>query len=87
MIEQEWEFFCEYKTLKTCPSMKKTTKEHCLDIISVYKNAVIIPGISMTYAMSKYLRKEKKLGLYTPGGICQVCCLNEKKNRTVKNVN
>ena len=43
------------------------------DKINVLKDAVSIPGISMTYVLSKSLKKTKKLELYPPGSICHLC--------------
>ena len=43
------------------------------DKIDVGKDAVSIPGISMTYVLNKSLKKNKELELYSPGGICQLC--------------
>ena len=43
------------------------------DKIDVCKDAVSIPGISMTYVLNKSLEKIKKLELYSPGSICQLC--------------
>ena len=42
------------------------------DKIDVCKDAISIPGISMTCALSKSLEKNKKLVLYSPGGICYI---------------
>ena len=39
------------------------------DKIDVCKDAVSIPGISMTYVLKKSLEKNKRLELYLPGGI------------------
>ena len=38
-----------------------------------YTREVSIPGISMTYVLNKSLEKNKKLELYSPGGICHLC--------------
>ena len=43
------------------------------DKIDVCKDAVSIPVISMTYVLNKSLEKNKKLELYSPGGICHLC--------------
>ena len=39
------------------------------DKIDICKDAVSIPGISMTYVLKKSLEKNKRLELYLPGGI------------------
>ena len=41
--------------------------------IDVCKDAVSIPGISMTYVLDKFLEKNKGLKLYSPRGICHLC--------------
>ena len=41
--------------------------------IDVCKDAVTIPGISMTYVLNKSLEKNKGLELYSPGDICHLC--------------
>ena len=43
------------------------------DDIDVCKDAVSIPGISMTYELDKSLKKNKKLELYSHGGACHSC--------------
>ena len=43
------------------------------DKIDVCKDAVSISGISMTYVLNKPLEKNKKLELYSPGGVCHLC--------------
>ena len=43
------------------------------DKSNVCKDAVSIPGISMTYVLSKSLEKNKGLELYSAGGICHLC--------------
>ena len=43
------------------------------DKSNVCKDAVSIPGISMTYVLNKSLEKNKGLQLYSPGGICHLC--------------
>ena len=43
------------------------------------KDAVSIPGISMTYVLNKALDSNKNLELYAPGGACNMC--KEKKNQ------
>ena len=43
------------------------------DKIDVYKDAVSIPSVSMTYVLNKSLEKNKKLELYSTGCICHSC--------------
>ena len=43
------------------------------------KDAVSIPGISMTYILNKALDNDKNLELYAPGGACNMC--KEKKSQ------
>ena len=43
------------------------------DKIDVIKDVVSIPGISITYVLNKSLEENKKLELYSPGGICHLC--------------
>ena len=42
------------------------------DKIDLCKDAVSIPGISMTYVLNKSVEKNEKLELYSPGGICHL---------------
>ena len=48
----------------------KMARQFYPDKFDVCKDAVTIPGISMTYVLNKSLEKTKKLELYSPGGIC-----------------
>ena len=43
------------------------------DKIDVCKDALSIPGISITYVLKKSLEEKKKLELYSPGGVCHLC--------------
>ena len=54
-------------------AFKKMGGQYYLDKIDVCKDAVSIPGISMTYVLNKSLKKKKRLELYSPGGICNIC--------------
>ena len=54
-------------------AFRKMTGQYYPDKIDVYKDAVSILGISMTYLLKKFLEKSKKLELYSPGGICHLC--------------
>ena len=51
----------------------KMARQFYPDKFDVCKDAVTIPGISMTYVLNKSLEKTKKLELYSPGGICYLC--------------
>ena len=51
-------------------AFKKMTGQYYPDKIDVCKDAVRIPGMSMTYVLNKSLKKNKSLELYSPGGIC-----------------
>ena len=51
----------------------KMAGQYYLDKIDVCKDAVSIPGISMTYVLNKSLEKNKKFELYSPGGVCHLC--------------
>ena len=67
-------------------TFRKMAGQYYPDQIDVCKDAVSIPGISMTEVLNKSLGKNKKLELYSPGGIChlwrdireelQHCCCN-----------
>ena len=48
-------------------------EQYYLDKIDVCKDAVSIPGLSMTYALNKSMEKSKKLELYSIGGIWHLC--------------
>ena len=50
----------------------KMDEQYYPDKIDVCKDEVIVPGISVTYVLSKSLGKEKKLELYSSEGICHV---------------
>ena len=52
---------------------RKMAGQYYLDQIDVCKDAVSIPGISITYALNKSLEKNKKLELYSLGSICHLC--------------
>ena len=54
-------------------AFKKMTEQYYPDKIDVCKGAVGILGISMTYVLNNSLEKNKKLELYSPGGICHLC--------------
>ena len=54
-------------------AFRKMAEQYYPDKIDVCKDAVSIPGISMTYVLNKSLEKDKKLELYSSGGICHIC--------------
>ena len=53
-------------------AFRKMAGQYYPDKIDVCKDAVSIPGISVTYVLNKSLEKSKKLELYSPGGICHI---------------
>ena len=54
-------------------ALNKMRKTYYEDKIDLLKDAVSIPGISMTYVLNKALERDKKLELYAPGGYCNKC--------------
>ena len=54
-------------------AFRKMAGQYYPDKIDVCKDAVSIPGISMTYVLNKFFDKNKGLKLYSPGGICHLC--------------
>ena len=54
-------------------ALKKMAKQYCHDKFDVCKDVVSIPGISMTYVLNKSLGKNKRIELYSAGGICHLC--------------
>lgn len=54
-------------------ALDKTRKLYYPDKIDMLKDAVSIPGISMTYVLNKALEKDKNLELYAPGDVCAMC--------------
>ena len=54
-------------------AFRKMAEQYYSDKIDVCKDAVSIPGISMTYVLNKSLEKNKGLELYSSGGICCLC--------------
>ena len=54
-------------------TFRKMAGKYYPDKIDVCKDAVSIPGISMTYVLNKSLEKNKGLELYSSGGICCLC--------------
>ena len=53
-------------------ALRKMAVQYYPDKIDVCKDAVNIPGILMTFVLNKSLEKNKKLELYSPGGICHL---------------
>ena len=54
-------------------AFRKMAEQYYPYKIDVCKDAVGISGISITYVLSKSLKKNKRLELYSPGGICHLC--------------
>ena len=54
-------------------TIRKMAGQYYPDKSDVCKDAVSIPGISMIYVLNKSLEKNKRLELYSPGGICHLC--------------
>ena len=50
-------------------AFRRMAEHYYPDTIDVCKDAVSIPGTSMTQVLNKSLEKNKKLELYSPGGI------------------
>ena len=85
--KDEYEQFLKMLKLNTCTTIsdrlravvlfieafRKMDEQYYSGNIDICNNAVSIPGISMMYALNMSLEKGKKLGLYSPGGICHAC--------------
>ena len=54
-------------------AFRKMAEQYYPDKIDICKDAVTIPGISMTYVLIKSLEKNEKLELYSPVGIRHLC--------------
>ena len=54
-------------------AFRKMAEQCYPDKIDIFKDAVSISGISMTYVLNKSFEKNKGLELNSPGGICHVC--------------
>ena len=54
-------------------AFRKMAEQCYPDKIDVFKDAVSISGISMTYVLNKSFEKNKGLELNSPGSICHVC--------------
>ena len=57
-------------------ALEKTREQYYTDEIDLLKDAVSIPGISMTYVLNKALKMKKKsdLDLFAPGDPCKCKC-------------
>ena len=60
-------------------ALEKTREQYYKDEIGLLKDAVSIPGISMTYVLNKALKMKKKSdpALYAPGDPCKCKCSGE----------
>ena len=60
-------------------ALEKTREQYYPDEIDMLKDAVSIPGISMTYVLNKALKKKKKFDpdLFTPGDPCKCKCKDD----------
>ena len=54
-------------------AFRKMAGKYYPNKINVCKDAVSIPDISITYVLNKSLEKDKRLELYSPGDIWQLC--------------
>ena len=72
-------------------ALEKTREQYYPDKIDLLKDAVSIPGISMTYVLNKALKMKKKSDpdLFAPGDPCKCKCKNdcwEKKCKDCKQI-
>ena len=60
-------------------ALEKTREQYYPDEIDMLKDAVSIPGISMTYVLNKALKKKKKFDpdLFAPGDPCKCKCKDD----------
>ena len=60
-------------------ALEKTREQYYPDEIDLLKDAVSIPGISMTYMLNKALKIKKKSDpdLFAPGDPCKCKCKND----------
>ena len=60
-------------------ALEKTREQYYPDEIDLLKDAVSIPGISMTYVLNKALKMKKKFDpdLFAPGDPCKCKCKND----------
>ena len=81
----------EYNIADVTPfieALEKTREQYYPDEIDLLKDAVSIPGISMTYVLNKALKKKKKSGpdLFAPGDPCKCKCSDDCKKKDAKSV-
>ena len=79
MIVPQWVIGCGYTTLQKSFHLLRICRDAC-------KDAVSMPGISMTYVLNKSLEENEKFELYSPMDVChlyrdireelQHCCCN-----------
>ena len=64
-------------------ALEKTREQYYPDEIDLLKDAVSIPGISMTYVLNKALKIKKKSDqdLFAPGEPCKCKCKNDCKTK------
>ena len=72
----------EYNLADVTPfinALKKTREQYYPDEIDLLKDAVSIPGISMTYVLNKALKMKKKSDpdLFSPGDPCKCKCKDD----------
>ena len=72
----------EYNLADVTPfieALEKTREQYYPDEIDLLKDAVSIPGISMTYVLNKALKMKKKSDhdLFAPGDPCKCKCKND----------
>ena len=69
-------------------ALEKTREQYYPDEIDLLKDAVSIPGISMTYALNKALKIKKKSDpdLFAPGDPCKCKCKNDCQKKDAKSV-
>ena len=76
----------EYNIADVTPfieALEKTRGQYYPDEIDLLKDAVSIPGISMTYVLNKALKRKKKSGpdLFAPGDPCKCKCSDDCKKK------
>ena len=69
-------------------ALEKTREQYYPDEIDLLKDAVSIPGISITYVLNKALKIKKKSDpdLFAPGESCKCKCKNDCKKKDAKSV-
>ena len=74
MCDDDW---LEYNLADVVPfveAVKKTRRQYYDDEIDILKDAVSIPGVSMSYVLNKSLKLKPAIELYTPGEPCEHKC-------------